>query len=133
MIYIKPNKERQHDFRASCIRAQVGDPRWRRFIIRDGGGHYWTGQGFSDVPGNAKLYLRESDAMRVGLRLHEDGTETFKATVAVSVKRGEWTLAELTKYLMRWGRFVLLKSQETRTVTVTIHWGGLEEDDGLAG
>ena len=78
------------------------------------------------------LFLRESDAMRVGLRLHEHGTATFGATIAVTVGKGEWTIEELTKYLMRWGRFLLMKSEETRAVTVTIHWAGLEQDDGLA-
>ena len=124
MVYVPPVSVRQ-----------VGDCRWRRFVIRDGAGHYWTGHDWSEAPSAAMLFLREADAVRSAIHIHEqdNAPETFKATVAVSVKRGEWTLAELTKYLMRWGRFVLLKSQEARTVTVTIHWGGLEEDDGLAG
>ena len=56
----------------------------------------------------------------------------FKATVVVSVKRGEWTLADLIKYLKRWGRFLLMKSEETREIKVDIHWDGLEDDDGEA-
>jgi hypothetical protein len=120
------------DFSPPASVCQVCDPRWRRFLIRDGGGHYWTGQGWSDNPSAAMLFIRESDAVRVGLRLHEDGTERFKATIAVTVGKGEWTIEELTKYLMRWGRFIVMKSEETRAVTVTIHWAGLEQDDGLA-
>ncbi len=108
---------------------QICDPRWRRFLIIDGGKHYWTGQTWSDNASEAMLFIRESDAVRVGLRLHDGETATFKATVSVSVGKGEWTLEELTKYLTRWGRFLVMKSQETREVTVTIRWDGLEEDD----
>jgi len=110
---------------------QVGDLRWRRFIIMDGGKHYWTGRDWSDDPAKAKRYLRESDAMRAGFRLHEGdkAPAQFKATVVVTAKRGEWTLADLIKHLKRWGRFLLMKSEETRAVEVEIHWEGLEEDD----
>ncbi len=110
---------------------QVGDPGWRRFVVRDGGGHYWTGREWSDDPANAKLYLRESDAMRAGLRLHEGdkAPQMFRANIVVSVGRGEWTLEELVKYLKRWGRFVLMKTAETRAIRITIYWGGLEEGD----
>ena len=110
---------------------QVGDPGWRRFVVRDGGGHYWTGREWSDDFAGARLYIRESDAMRAGLRLHEGdkAPQMFKANVVVSVGRGAWTLEELVKYLKRWGRFVLLRNHETREIRVTIHWGALEEDD----
>jgi hypothetical protein len=110
---------------------QVGDLRWRRFIVMDGGKHYWTGRDWSDDPADAKLYLRESDAMRAGFRIHEgdQAPETFRATVVVIAKKGDWTLADLIKYLKRWGRFLLMKSQEKRAVKVEIHWDGLEEDD----
>jgi hypothetical protein len=110
---------------------QVGDPRWRRFIVMDGAGHCWTGRGWSDDRADAKRYLRESDAMRVGLRVHEGdkAPQIFKASVEVSVSRGAWTVEELVKYLKRWGRFVLLRNHETREIRVTIHWGALEEDD----
>ena len=72
---------------------QIGDPRGRRFVIRDGGGKYWTGRAWSTDPADAKLYLRESDAMRAGFRIHaeDDVPAIFKLTVVVSVKRGEWT------------------------------------------
>jgi hypothetical protein len=118
------------DFSPPASVRQVGDLRWRRFVIRDGGGHYWTGQGWSDNPSAAMLFLRESDAVRVGLRLHKDGTERFKVNVIITVGKGEWTLEDLRKHLTAWGRFIVMKSQETRAVTVTIHWAGLEEDDG---
>ena len=110
---------------------QVGDSRWRRFVVRDGGGHYWTGREWSDDSADAKLYLRESDAVRAGLRLHEgDKTpQIFKASVEVSVGRGAWKLEDLIAHLKHWGRFVMLKTQETREIRVTIHWGALEEDD----
>ena len=113
---------------------QVGDPRWRRFLIRDGGGHLWTGRDWSDAPSAAMLYLRESDAMRAAFRIHEgdEAPELFKATVTVSVKRGEWTLADLTKYLKRWGRFIVMRSEETRAVKVEIRWDGLEANEDEA-
>jgi hypothetical protein len=79
------------------------------------------------------LFLHESVAVRAGLRLHDGETATFKATITVSVGKGEWSLADLRKYLTAWGRFLLLKSQETRAVKVELRWEGLEEDDGLAG
>ena len=108
---------------------RVGDPRWRRFLIRDGGGNYWTGQGWSDAPANALLFIRESDAMRVGLGLHEEGMATYRATITVSVGQGEWTLEDLRKYMTTWGRFIVMKNQETRAVKVKIDWDELEEDD----
>ena len=123
-----------NDFTPPASVRQVGDPRWRRFVIRDGGGHYWTGRDWSNDPADAKFYLRESDAMRAGLRLHEGD----KAPADVQGERhrqrerGEWTLADLIKYLKRWGRFLLMKSEETRAIKVEIHWDGLEEDDGEA-
>jgi hypothetical protein len=80
------------------------------------------------------LYLRESDAMRAAFRIHEgdEAPELFKATVTVSVKRGEWTLADLTKYLKRWGRFIVMRSEETRAVKVEIRWDGLEANEDEA-
>ena len=129
-----PLRNIEVDFVPPASVRQIGDPRWRRFVIRDGGGNYWTGRDWSDDSADAKLYLRESDAMRAGFRLHEGdkAPETFKATVVVSAKSGEWTLADLIKYLKRWGRFLLMKSQETRVVKVEIQWDGLEADDGEA-
>ncbi len=113
---------------------QVGDLRWRRFVIRDGAGHYWTGHDWSEVPSTAQLFLREADAVRSALRTQEqdNAPETFKATVTVSVKRGAWTLEKLAKYLKEWGRFLLMRSAEARAVNVAIHWDGLEPDDGEA-
>lgn len=110
---------------------RVGDSRFLRFIVRDGGGHYWTGQEWSDNPADAMVYLRESDAMRAGLQVHEiDGaTEVLTTTVVVSVTRDAWRLEELVTFLKRWGRFVMLKNQETRAVKVEINWDELDEDD----
>ncbi len=110
---------------------RVCDPRWQRFVVMDGGGHYWTGQAWSDDPAEAMLYLRESEAMRAGLQVHEtDGaTETFTASIVVSVTRDTWRLEELIKYLKQWGRFLLMKNQESRAVKVEIQWDELEEDD----
>ncbi len=110
---------------------RVGDSRFLRFIVRDGGGHYWTGQEWSDNPAEAMLYFRESEAMRAGLQVHDtDGeTATFKACVIVSVTRDAWRLEELVTFLKRWGRFILMKNQETRAVTIEINWDELEEDD----
>ena len=42
----------------------VCHPRWRRFLVMDGGGHYWTGSSWSENPADATLFMRESDAMR---------------------------------------------------------------------
>jgi len=129
-----PLRNIEVDFTPPASVRQVGDPQWRRFLIRDGGGKYWTGRAWSNDPADAKLYLRESDAMRAGFRIHEGdkAPEIFKATVAISVTRGEWTLADLIKYLKGWGRFLLMRSEETRAIQVEIHWDGLEADDGEA-
>ena len=110
---------------------RVGDPRFRRFLIRDGGGHYWTGKEWSDHPADALLYLREAEAIRAGLGVHEiDGaTETFTTTITITVTRDSWQLEELVAHLKRWGRLVMLKNQETRAVKVGLDWDELEEDD----
>ena len=71
------------------VRRVGGDPQFVRFIVRDGGGHYWTGTEWSDSPSEAMLYLRESEAMRAGIEA-DKGTETFVAHVLVSVTRDAW-------------------------------------------
>ena len=108
---------------------RVCDPRWRRFVVMDGGGHFWTGTTWTDNPADAMLFIRESDAMRSVLHVHDGVTATFTTSLVISVGRGEWSVEDLRKYLADWGRFLLMKSQEARTVQVTIHWDGLEEDD----
>ena len=113
---------------------QIGDPRWRRFVIRDGGGKYWTGRAWSDRPGRREALSTRirRDAGSASHPRGRQGTGSVQGNVVVSAKRGEWTLADLIKYLKRWGRFLLMKSQETRAIKVEIHWDGLEADDGEA-
>jgi len=111
---------------------RVGDARWRRFVIRDGGGHFWTGQAWSNDPAEAMLFLRESEAMRAGLGVHEiDGaTETFATSITVSVTTDAWKVKDLVAFLKRWARLLVLKNQESRTVKIEIDWDGLKEQDG---
>jgi hypothetical protein len=120
-------------FKPTASVHRVCDPRWQRFLIRDGAGRYWTGRGFSDAPADALLFIRESDAMRAGGRIHQGGTTELKASLVISVGKGEWAVEDLVAYLKQWGRFVLMKSQETRAVKVEIRWDELEEDDASAG
>ncbi len=114
---------------------RVGTGLFGRFLVRDGGGHYWTGTEWSDDPATAMLYLRESEAMRAGLQVHEiDGaTETFQASIVVSVTKDAWRMEELVEHLKRWARLFLMKNEETRAVRVEIDWDHLEEVDRPSG
>ncbi len=123
------------DFIPPVSIRRISDPRFPRFVLRDGSGNYGTGTAWSHNPSEARLYLRESEAMRAGLDVHKkDGaTEMFTATIAVTVTKDAWTMEELVAYLKRWGRFVQLKNEEIRTVKVELHWDELEEDQGPSG
>jgi hypothetical protein len=114
---------------------RVGDRRFLRFIVRDGGGHCWTGRSWSEDPAEAMLYLRESDAMRAGLHLHEfDGaTDAFTVQVVVSVTRDAWRREELIEYLKSWARLLMMKNQENRAIRIEIDWDKLEEDEVVPG
>ena len=45
--------------------VKVGDPRWRRWAIRDGTAQWWAGERrrWSDKPAEAVLFCREIDAI----------------------------------------------------------------------
>jgi hypothetical protein len=118
------------DFIPPASVRQVGNPQWRRFVVRDGDGHYWTGQDWSDAADDAMLFLRESEAMRAGLQLHEgeETPERFVTNVVVSVGKGEWSVEDLIDYLKHWGRFILVKTEETRAIGVEIQWDGLDDE-----
>jgi hypothetical protein len=110
---------------------RIGDERFPRFVIRDGLGQFWARDRWSDEPAEAMVYLRESEAMRTALQLHEiDGAkDTFKACVIVSVTKNTWKLEELVAFLKRWGRFLVMQNEDTREVHVEIHWDELQEED----
>lgn len=44
--------------------VQVCDPRWSRWVLKDGVGQYWAGarRRWRDKPSDAMLFCRESDA-----------------------------------------------------------------------
>lgn len=70
---------------------QVGDSRFARFILRNDAGRFWTGSGWSDLPGEAVLYLRSADATNAHRRFHagrdQDGESLVVMIVVGMVKR----------------------------------------------
>jgi hypothetical protein len=87
--------------------VRVCDPRWSRWIIKDGSGKYWAGENqWRDEPSEATLFCREIDAMEARNRhCLGDVADTFTATVVVTVHAGRWTVEELADHLSRHRKF----------------------------
>jgi hypothetical protein len=90
-----------------CV-VKVGDPRWKRWIIKDAEGRCWTGGGrWSDDPSESLLFNRELDAAKQKNRwcLRGDPADTFTVTVVVTVHPGRWSRKELARFLARHREF----------------------------
>jgi len=87
--------------------VRVCDPRWSRWVIRDGLGKYWTGDRWSNRSGEALLFCRETDAIEARNRhcLGGDTADTFTATVVVTVHANCWSAEELATHLKRHRKF----------------------------
>ena len=68
---------------------RIGDERFPRWVIRDGLGQYWARNHWSDKVGEAVLFYRELDAVKVRHRhcLGSDEVDVFTATAVVTVDR----------------------------------------------
>ena len=90
--------------------VKVGDPRWNRYVIRDGLGQYWAGEEsrWREKPGEAILFHTEVAALRERNRCClGDCADTFTATVVVTVHVPRWSRKELARHLDRHGKFYL--------------------------
>ncbi len=90
---------------------RIGDERFPRFVVRDGLGQYWAGEGrrWSDEPADAVLFCRELDAMEERNRhcLGGDVADTFVVTVVVTVHARRWSAKELARHLSRHRKFFI--------------------------
>ncbi len=82
--------------------VSVGDPRWKRWIIKDAENRYWTGRGqWSDEPSEALLFHREIDAAKLKNRhcLGGGDADTFTVRVVITAHPGRWSRRQLARFL----------------------------------
>lgn len=101
---------------------QVGDPRWSRYVIVDLDGRYWSRNGWTGIRGDADLFGNEEDALAARNRHCTEGeeTETYTATVVVTVTKGQWTEDELRRYLRYRGKFYRQHASELKAIIVEV-------------
>ena len=85
--------------------VRVSNVPFVRFVIKDGLGQHWTGEGrrWSDSVSDAALFCRELDAIVVRNRhcLGGDVGDTFRATVSIVTHAGRWSRKQLARFLRR--------------------------------
>ena len=116
------------DYMPPAYIQRIGDPRWARYVVKDGVGQYFTGSGWSDNPSQAVLFYSEADALAARIRHCSAGDfvrDTFVAGIVVVVASDQWTTEELVEHLKRYGKFTLRKSREQRGVVVEFVWDDL--------
>ena len=86
---------------------RIGHERFPRFIIRDGLGQYFARDRWSDKPGDAVLFYRELDAVKVRNChcLGTDEADVYTAMVVVTVQARRWSKQELARFLKRHREF----------------------------
>ncbi len=91
--------------------VKVCDPRWSRWIIKDGIGQYWAGEErrWRDKPSDAVLFCSEIDATETRNRhcLGGDEADTFAVTLLVTVHARRWSEEELARHLKRHRKFFI--------------------------
>ena len=88
---------------------RIGHERFPRFIIRDGLGQYFARDRWSDKPGDAVLFYRELDAVKVRNChcLGDDEADVYTTTVVVTVHARRWSAEELARFLKRHREFYI--------------------------
>jgi hypothetical protein len=90
--------------------VKVGDPRWSRWVIKDGLGQFLAAENhWSDDPAKAVLFCSEIDATETRNRcaLGGDEADTFVVTVVVTVHARRWSEKELARFLKRHRQFFI--------------------------
>jgi hypothetical protein len=91
--------------------VKVCDPRWSRWVIKDGLGQYWRGEQrrWSDNAADALLFHRELEAIAERNRhcLGGDIGDTFTAHIAIVTHAGHWTRKRLAAFLARHREFFI--------------------------
>ena len=99
------------DFMPPAHIVKVSDPRWSRWIIKDGIGQYWAGEHrWSDKPAAAILFSRAKDALATIERCGLGDGMGNKFTVTVVVTANGWTVGELATFLHEHSEFSLRDS-----------------------
>ena len=106
-----------------CV-VKVCDPRWSRWVIRDGVGQYWAGEGrrWSDKPAEAVLFYAEAAAVEERNRycLGGDPASTFTVTVVVTAHARDWSAEELVRHLERHRKFFLMGTARKEGILLEI-------------
>jgi hypothetical protein len=90
--------------------VRIGDPRWKRYVIRDVNGLFWAGEGrWGNEPLEALLFNRELDAAKQRNRycLGDDNADTFTVRVVVTAHPGRWSKKQLASFLGRHREFFI--------------------------
>jgi hypothetical protein len=90
--------------------VKVCDPRWIRWVIKDGLSQYWAGEGrWSDKAADAVLFCREIAAVEARNRycLGGDVAEVYAVTAVVTVHARRWSAKELARHLRRHREFFI--------------------------
>lgn len=112
-----------------------GNRRWPRYRIRDRKRGYWTGQSWTQVTADAKLYCKyqhaTKDLAELELLSFKKPTATYKSSVSIDVFSDQpIDLDKLKDYLTEQAKLELQKpAPEGSTVHVHLNWDDLEEVD----
>jgi hypothetical protein len=112
--------------------AQLGDPRWPRFAVRDSRGRYWTSTGWTHNPRDALLYHREKEANDEA-RAMTDCIEPrcFVVTVRIRVDHDEpFAIEQVQELLERSTVSLILPNYhelDDAEIEIDVNWEGLEE------
>ena len=90
--------------------VEVGDPRWTRWVIKDGLGQFFTAENrWTDDPAKAVLFCSEIDATETRNRhcLGGDEADTFAVTLLVTVHARRWSEKDLARHRKRHRKFFL--------------------------
>jgi hypothetical protein len=114
--------------------VRIGDERFPRFVIRDGLGQYWARDHWSDAPGEAVLFSRETDAMeaRNSHCLGGDQADTFTVTMTavVTVHAHRWSKNQLARFLKRHRQFCIGGPPDKEGILLEILPGTLKKVEG---
>ncbi len=112
--------------------AQLGEPRWPRFAVRDNKDRYWTSKGWSPNGCDALLYHREREAADEATAMNDCvEPRRFVATVRVLVDHDEPFAIEQVQELLERSSVSLILPQDHDLgdveIEVNCDWRGLEE------
>ena len=110
--------------------VKVCDPRWSRWVIKDGVGQYLTADSrWTDDPAKAVLFCYEIDAVEERNRHCLGGEEmnTYGVSLLVTVDARRWSHEELVRYLKRHRKHFLHGPAGKEGILLEIIWNTLKK------